>query len=366
MTLPASPAAADDAFYLAGRGVPISVMSQSAPTDTAVANVDFLRNTDPGVTVKRGGDGVNETNTSRFQDFVTGVGGMTVSGTPRLRFWSALEHFKTDGGGMVVAYLLDCDALGWHCSVLASGSVAAGEWSPDGTWVERTITFPQVDHAFGQSRTLRLRLVVDDSSDRDLMFAYDAVSVPSRLELPSAPEPTTTTVPSTTTIPTSTTTTPPTTTTTAPVATSTTSTSAVPTIPDTTTTTTAPETSTTAGSPTTTVQAGSAPPAAEPPTTTSTTSPRPILDRGKLVVDMSSQTKQVMVESIDERTALSPLQGLRVTFATAIGALSASILPAIALGLLTAFMILTIAERGGPSKLRTTWLRGRRVTQSRV
>jgi uncharacterized protein GlcG (DUF336 family) len=59
-----------------------------------------------------------------------------------------------------------------------------------------------------------------------------------------------------------------------------------------------------------------------------------------------------MVESADQLIALSPLQGLKVTFETAVEAIRAAILPAIALGLLTAFMTVTVVDRGGSTLRR--------------
>ncbi len=52
------------------------------------------------------------------------------------------------------------------------------------TWVEKTITFTDVDRTIAAGRFLQLRVVVGNNSADDMWFAYDTASFQSQLILP--------------------------------------------------------------------------------------------------------------------------------------------------------------------------------------
>ncbi|MGF1668784.1 MAG: hypothetical protein ACFCVC_21175, partial [Acidimicrobiia bacterium] len=224
MLIPATMAgASSQRLYLRGGGIPISVLSASQPTSSSVRNFDWLRNDDPGVTLRPGGSW-NTSSSTRYQEFFLAVDGVHLSGSGSLTVWSAVADFEADTTGALEAYLLDCNSWGGSCSLLATGSLSNDSWNAADQWSERTISFPAVDHAFGGGRMLKVRIVAGAAAAGDMWIAYDSVSTPSSLtiDLGAAPAPTTTTTTTSTTSTTTTTTVPESTTTTTTATTSTT------------------------------------------------------------------------------------------------------------------------------------------------
>lgn len=260
ITLAATPVVAASAalsrLYLDSGGTPASGLTPNTPSGN-VGNYDPDRNSDPGLTIQKGGSGTNETDPTKYQIWMTGSGDLELNGDVSLTFWSASEGFDATKRGMIKTYLLDCAPSGTDCDILGSDVTSAKPWSPSGDWVARTIDFGSVAHSITADRRLAVEIVVSDSSGGDVWFAYDAAAYPSHLAIELATIPSTTTTTTTTPPPTTSTTT---TTTTRPPTTTTTTTTT--TVPDTTTTTTLPHSTTTTSTTTTTTS-----------TTTSTTLP---------------------------------------------------------------------------------------------
>jgi len=352
--------AADTTTYLRGGGIPVTALSTSSPTNSSVKNYDWLRNNDPGVTIRTGGSGWQETSISRYQDFAMSAGGTTIEGAPTLTIYSAVDDFENQNAGALNAYLLDCDRFTVNCSLLSQTSLAANTWGPEGDWVQHSLTFPAFSHTFDADRTLKLRIIVGAGSSDDMWLAYDATATPSALSLPQgSPPPTTTST--TSPPPVSSTTAPPTTTTTTKATTTTTES------PVTTTTTKPPTTSTTAGSTTTTTTAGpgttSTSTTAGAPSETTTTSEAPVvavvprppsgeanfvagpsIERARLLVTSSGDVTAV-VRSRPTRDSLRPTQQLMVTFRAAAETIRSTLLPALILGALGAVLSLTLVDK---------------------
>lgn len=251
--------ASTQTYYLKSTGVPISFLSEGHPTATELPNHDPARDSEPGLVLARSSDEHNETDPDKYQLWTTAATGPDLNGTVTFRFWSAMKDFDPAKKGAVRVQLLDCDLFLTNCTVLASNVRSSNPWSGGATdWVQHTVDFGEVEHDISFGRSLAVKIVVRQTSDDDMWFAYDTTSYPSHLAIESAP-PVTTTTTTTTTIPpttTTTTTTPPTTTTTTSPPTTTTTTTTPPA-----TTTTLPPTTTTTRPPTTTTT---------PPTTTTT------------------------------------------------------------------------------------------------
>jgi hypothetical protein len=377
LLIPAAVAGAStQRLYLRGGGIPISVLSDSQPTSSSVRNFDWLRNDDPGVTLRPGGSW-NTSSSTRYQEFFLSVDGVHLSGGGSLTVWSAVADFEPDTTGALEAYLLDCNSWGGSCSLLATGSLSDDSWNAADQWSERTISFPAVDHAFGSGRMLKVRIVAGASAEDDMWIAYDSVSTPSSLtiDLGAAPAPTTTTT--TTTSTTSTTSSTSTTSTTIPGSTTSTSTTSTTTpvgstttTPDTTTTQPGAATTTTDApaddSTTTTAAAGAAattvPPDAETSTTSSTIGEQPTatvtgaeppvdgadgpveIDRGGLVVTSDGDVSiSPLAPSV--RLTIGPLERLAVSFGTATETIRSTMLPALALGAFAAMLVITLFEQ---------------------
>lgn len=264
----ASAVAAPSTLYLKGDGVPEASLSPTAPTASALPNYDPGRDDEPGLLVKKGDEGLNETDPEKYQLWLAAAAGADLDGPASLTFWSAMKDFETEKKGVVKAYLVDCTSSGTACNLIASATESHDPWTSSTTWVSRTIDFGTVTYAVAPGRSLAVKVVVRDNSDDDMWFAYDTTSFSSNLTVELASPPTTTTTTTTTVPPTTTTTT-----TAAPPTTTTTTTTVPP--PTTTTTTTPPPTITTTSTlpPTTTTTSTTTASPTVPGTTTTTTGP---------------------------------------------------------------------------------------------
>ncbi len=257
-------------LYLDGDGVPKASLTAGGPGGS-LRNHDSGRNSDPGLTLKKGGSGAGESDATKYQMWVAAAGELNLDGPVTLTFWSAMKDFEDDKKGSVRAFLLDCNGAGNDCDTIDAANRTDNPWSPSEDWTAKTISFGPVKYSLPAGRALAVKIIVRDNSNDDIWFAYDAAAYPSRLtfEVGTAATTTTTTLAPTTT---TTTSTPPTTTTTTttlpPTTTTTTSppTTTTTTVPPTTTTTTVPPTTTTTIAPQTATTV-------TPTTTTTTTQP---------------------------------------------------------------------------------------------
>lgn len=62
--------------------------------------------------------------------------------------------------------------------------VAEGSWSGGSpNWVEKTWSFPGVNHTVAAGRMLAVEVVVGNTADDSMMFAYDTTALRSKLEI---------------------------------------------------------------------------------------------------------------------------------------------------------------------------------------
>lgn len=171
-------------LYLRATGVPASTMNTWAPTATTLSNFDPGRDAFAGLLLKKGGSNASESDTTRYQRWLTTTGGLAIAGSVELRLWTAMKDFRTDKGGALNAYLRDCDASGAGCSTIATASLNQAAWAGGSTtWVQKTLSFGNVAYTVAQGRTLELKLIVPNSSDDDMWLAYDTTGYPSQLRL---------------------------------------------------------------------------------------------------------------------------------------------------------------------------------------
>ena len=362
--LPPIPAIASaSAFYLQGGEVPQAALSTGAPTASSLPNYDPGRDSFPGLLLQKTGSGAGESDPTKYQIWVAPGGGVFLTGSASLTFWSAMKDFETNKGGEVNAYLLDCSPSGDGCNLIAQGATSAAPWSPSGDWVARTINFGSVAYAVPSDRALAVKVTVDDNSGDDILFAYGTFAQPSALTLAlgantTTTEPTTTTTAApitTTTAPITTTTAPitttsaPITTTTAPIttttrlgATTTTAGTAITSRAATTsptTTTTRAVTTTSSGSTTTSVEAVAL--SGGGPGATTTTAPSPGASPGETSLESTSGALSMsLMESLElvvpppvAAAILSPLLILEFLLLAIVGSFQAVTLPVLLLGL---------------------------------
>jgi hypothetical protein len=180
--------AASSSFYLSGDGVPVASLTPDVPTSSSLPNHDPDRDSAPGLLILRGGAGAAESDPDLHQQWVGPADGVSLDAPLALELWSAMRDFATGRRGVIEAFLLDCDAFGADCSLLATGRRDVLDWSGGwGSWTPTSIELGHVTHDVSVGRSLAVKIVVGADSDDDMWIAYDSRLHPSRLngEAPS-------------------------------------------------------------------------------------------------------------------------------------------------------------------------------------
>jgi hypothetical protein len=156
-------------------------MDADAPTAATLFNYDSDRDSSPGRLILKGGTATS-TDPKRFQNWRTQTFGrdVAIDGDVTFEFWSAMKDFKTKKRGHVVAYLMDGSTVIATASLNPTTAWQGG--SP--TWVEKSITFADVDRTIAAGSFLQLRVVVGPGTGDQMWFAYDTASFQSKLVLP--------------------------------------------------------------------------------------------------------------------------------------------------------------------------------------
>jgi hypothetical protein len=180
---PAVALAEQENFYLGPDGVPRGQLMLN-PLGGEMPNYDRGRGVEPGLLLQKSTLGLAEEDAARYQQWQMDLSGQRLVGYPSMVLWSAADGFEGGRQGVFTIYLLDCDASGGDCDRLGlkAGAMDSGE---GGTWIETIVDFPEIDHTFGQGRTLAVRVVVPSTSETDLMFAYGYTAQRSRLTIHS-------------------------------------------------------------------------------------------------------------------------------------------------------------------------------------
>lgn len=185
LALPAIAAETADTFYLGADGFPQGSLSL-AVMGGQMPNFDPGRDIHPGLLLKRTNRGLSEANETSYQHWQIAMDGRRVQGYPNVVIWSAPADFDGGQSGMYDVYLLDCPSYGQRCDELGRQRLAIRQ-GPGTDWVESTASFPAIDHEFGVSRFLAVRIVVPTESDSDMMFAFGFPKYRSRLSFTDTP-----------------------------------------------------------------------------------------------------------------------------------------------------------------------------------
>ena len=176
-------------FYLDGVGdgsdLPIASLKTPAPTDTSLDNFDPGRDSEAGLYLSKGGADVNESDSTKQQTWISSVGGQDLDGPASLTIWSAIKNFDTSKAGNITAYLVDSNAGGTSVTEIASANLSRADWdiANSGSWIEDTLDFGNVNYTLANDRYVGVKIIVDGNSDDHMWFAYDEVSLDSKLEV---------------------------------------------------------------------------------------------------------------------------------------------------------------------------------------
>ena len=173
-------------LYLKSDGVPAASLATAVPPSAPLPNYDPGRDAFPGLVISKGGSGIGETDPDQYQIWrapVDSVG--VVDARVQFTFDSAMKDFQIGKRGSVTAFLVD--ASGPTLTQIASASLQVDDWA-EGGWQQFTIDFGDVTYDLPAGHQLALKLVVENTSQDDLWFAYDTQGHPSRLLfLPNTP-----------------------------------------------------------------------------------------------------------------------------------------------------------------------------------
>ena len=352
-----SAAAVGSVLYLRGDSVPSASMSSSPPPSGSLPNFDPGREAFPGLLVQKGSGSAGESDPTKYQQWSYPVGGETLS-IDEFVIWAAPKDFDEDKTISFNVYVLDC---GGSCQVLDSSRVTV---SGSG-WSQKTVAVDVTNYTFGAGRSLRVKVVVDNDSDDDGWFAYATSTYPANLALSSPAATTTTTTTAPTTMSTTTT---PTTTSTAAMATTTTSATTTstsnrvsPVAPTTiplepgTPSTTTPQTEGGVSTTSTTLPAlggtDSGGPPTDPPVgpndlgSEPSASPQPGGFTPVVASPAQDELGNWLAQASGETRAITPEEGLMVAFSTTVETIRTHWSFALALGALTAILLLIGSRR---------------------
>jgi len=183
--VPVASAAEQKTFYLGPDDLPIASLVNS-PRGGEMPNFDLGRDTQPGLLLQRSVGVLDEDDETRFQQWQVAISDERLVGYPSVVIWSAPADFDPEMGGEFSVKLLDCSQRGDACAVLSEADVTI-ERGAGADWVESNVALDEIDHEFGNSRSLAIRVVVSETSESDMMFAYGYPKHRSRLTISTEP-----------------------------------------------------------------------------------------------------------------------------------------------------------------------------------
>ncbi|NND99266.1 MAG: hypothetical protein HKN47_18255, partial [Pirellulaceae bacterium] len=170
-------------YFLRGNGVPAATLDQAIPTSTAMQDYDDGRHNPVGTLISKGGTDETESDPVKHQAWTTASGNIDINGPVKLSIWSAMKDMDDTKGATVHAYLIDVKSNGTDIQLIASDTITRSTWSATGDWVEDTFDFGTHTRSLAVNRRLEVKIVVDGTSDDDMVFAYDDVFHRSHLQV---------------------------------------------------------------------------------------------------------------------------------------------------------------------------------------
>jgi flagellar protein FlaF len=167
-------------------------MDGAVPSASILYNYDSDVDSDPGRMIQKGTGLVDESDLNKYQNWRISVASMVgtdtsgceIDGDIDLTLWTGMKNFEQLKRGVINAYLRDFDG-GSGYTEIASATLDAANWQGGSdTWVETPITFSDVSYTIPVGHYFEVKLVVGDTADDDMWFAYDTIDYQSRIKVP--------------------------------------------------------------------------------------------------------------------------------------------------------------------------------------
>jgi hypothetical protein len=158
---------------------PISPCNGTAPAPGTLYNYDTEYDLGPGRHVAKGGSGPDEVDGAKYQAWRTGplASNFTLSGNVRVELWTAMENFAVGTAGTARVYVRDIS--GGAPVIIAQGVTVVSSATPG--WVYRSVSLSTAGYTVPSGHELEVKIIVLNSSNDDLIFAYDTAAYPSRI-----------------------------------------------------------------------------------------------------------------------------------------------------------------------------------------
>ena len=158
-------------------------LDETAPTATTLYNYDQDRDSFAGLIIKKGGVGVSESDSTKYQNWRTGAlsEDLTINFVINFALWSALKDFNNKKRGHVQAFLRDFDGTSY--TEITNVELNEKPWdASSATWVRKNLTFPSVNYTVVAGNQLEVKILVHQGSTDDMWFAYDTTPYYSELQ----------------------------------------------------------------------------------------------------------------------------------------------------------------------------------------
>jgi hypothetical protein len=160
-------------------------MDPTLPTAAVLYNYDTDRDAFPGLLIAKGGSGPDEDDPTKYQAWRTPVldAPLVIEGSVTISLWSGAKDFDTAKRGAVTVYLRDFDGSDY---VTLGGVTHTDATWQDGSpsWVLETFQISIGSYTLAPGHSLELKVIVENSSDDDMWFAYDTADRKSQVTLP--------------------------------------------------------------------------------------------------------------------------------------------------------------------------------------
>ena len=164
----------------------------TAPVATTLFNYDQNRDSASGLllAIADGDLGAFQTDSAKIQKWRTPIldSPLVITGDVLIDMWTGTIDFAQNVAGVVTMYIRDFDPNNPDSHIeMGSRDVSDADWQGGSTtFVEKTITISDVNYTVIEDHMLEIFVVVDDTSNRDMWFAYDTTQRQSVVNVPTS------------------------------------------------------------------------------------------------------------------------------------------------------------------------------------